>query len=304
MEDQIKDAEGELREFRKGKNIYELEEGGGGILTEKLSTYDIEKDAISRKIAYLNLLKSYLEKSTDYSKLPAPTVAGIEDPNIITNVSKLIGLSAERSRMAYTVKNKDMFSDFDREMAAVKSVLLENISSSKSALSIDLSIVNKNIGIAEGQASLLPEQKQEHLKITRKYNLKDKIYSTFLEKRSEAEIVKASNISDINFLDRAKDVGGGLRGPKTSVNYILAALLGFLIPLIIVFIITLLDNNINSVEDIQNNYLPKGFSQFKIEGRSLGSALVLEFLLYYMVKPEYQIHVREAIYLDNMLDLF
>ena len=88
MEDQIKDAEGELREFRKGKNIYELEEGGGGILTEKLSTYDIEKDAISRKIAYLNLLKSYLEKSTDYSKLPAPTVAGIEDPNIITNVSK------------------------------------------------------------------------------------------------------------------------------------------------------------------------------------------------------------------------
>ena len=48
----------------------------------------------------------------------------------------------------------------------------------------------------------------------------------------------------------------------------------------------------------------KVFLNFKIEGRSLGSALVLEFLLYYMVKPEYQIHVREAIYLDNMLDLF
>ena len=59
-----------------------------------------------------------------------------------------------------------------------------------------------------------------------------------------------------------------------------------------------------SIEDIQNVYLPIGFSNFKIEGRGLGSALVLEFLLYYMVKPEYQIHVREAIYLDNMLDLF
>ena len=57
-------------------------------------------------------------------------------------------------------------------------------------------------------------------------------------------------------------------------------------------------------EDIQNIYLPMGFSNFKIEGRGLGSALVLEFLLYYMVKPEYQIHIREAIYLDNMLDLF
>ena len=58
------------------------------------------------------------------------------------------------------------------------------------------------------------------------------------------------------------------------------------------------------VQDIQNRYLPMGFSNFKIEGRGLGSAMILEFLLYYMTKPEYQIHVREAIYLDSMLDLF
>ncbi len=59
-----------------------------------------------------------------------------------------------------------------------------------------------------------------------------------------------------------------------------------------------------SVDDICNIYLQNGFSNFKIEGRGLGSALVLEFLLYYMTKTEYQINVREAIYLDNMLDLF
>ena len=58
------------------------------------------------------------------------------------------------------------------------------------------------------------------------------------------------------------------------------------------------------IDDIQNVYLPMGFSNFKIEGRSLGSALILEFLLYYMTKPEYQLHVREKIYLDNTLDLF
>ena len=58
------------------------------------------------------------------------------------------------------------------------------------------------------------------------------------------------------------------------------------------------------IDDIKNVYLPMGFSNFKIEGRGLGSALILEFLLYYMTRPEYQIHVREEIYLDNMLDLF
>ena len=58
------------------------------------------------------------------------------------------------------------------------------------------------------------------------------------------------------------------------------------------------------VRDIEDIYLPMGFSQFKIEGRSLGSALVLEFLLHYMTRPEYQLNVREEIYLDNTLDLF
>lgn len=59
-----------------------------------------------------------------------------------------------------------------------------------------------------------------------------------------------------------------------------------------------------SVDDIRKIYLPMGFSNFKLEGRGLGSAMALEFLLYYMTKPEYQIHVRETIYLDSMLDLF
>ena len=58
------------------------------------------------------------------------------------------------------------------------------------------------------------------------------------------------------------------------------------------------------INDIKNIYMPMGFRNFKLEGRGLGSAVVLEFLLYYMTKPEYQLKVREEIYLDSMLDLF
>ena len=58
------------------------------------------------------------------------------------------------------------------------------------------------------------------------------------------------------------------------------------------------------INDIQNVYGPQGFRHFKIEGRSLGSAIILEFLLYNMTKPEFQLKVREEIYLDSSLDLF
>ncbi len=57
-------------------------------------------------------------------------------------------------------------------------------------------------------------------------------------------------------------------------------------------------------DSIRDRYLPLGFSNFKLEGRGLGSAVVLEFLLHYLTKPECRLKVREAVYLDSMLDLF
>ncbi|HJY12220.1 MAG TPA: hypothetical protein VJ304_05490, partial [Flavobacterium sp.] len=122
MESQLKETGNELKSFRKDKNIYEIE-GGGAKVSDKIMDFDVEKDQISRKIAYYNSLKMYLNNSVDYSRLPAPSVAGIEDPNIMASVSKLIALSTQRSEMAYAVKSEKIFKDFDNQMQAVKSVL-------------------------------------------------------------------------------------------------------------------------------------------------------------------------------------
>ena len=249
MESQLKETTNELKSFRKGKNIYDIE-GNGAKFSDKVLEYDVKKDEISRKIAYYNSLKSYLKSSVDYSKLPAPSVAGIEDPNVVVNVSKLISLSTQRSEMAYAVKSEKIFKDFDNQMEAVKKVLLENIASAKSTLQYDLAMVESKINEAESTIKQLPEDQQELIKIKRKYDLSDNIYSAFLQKRSEADIVKAANLSDVHFIDPAKDIGGGLIGPKTSVNYVLALFLGLLFPLLMVFGIFFINNSIQNTEDI------------------------------------------------------
>ena len=251
MESQLKETGNELKSFRKDKNIIDVEDGGVKF-SDRILKYDVEKDEIIRKIAYYNSLRSYLKSSVDYSKLPAPSVAGIEDPNIVVNVSKLIALSAQRSEMAYAVKSEKIFKDFDNQMLAVKNVLLENIVTAKQSLQYDLATVNSKIGASESVIKQLPEDQQELIKIKRKYDLSDNIYTTFLQKRSEADIVKAANLSDIHFIDPAKDVGGGLIGPKTSVNYVLALFLGILIPLIVVLIIFFINNSIQNTEELSN----------------------------------------------------
>ncbi|ABQ03396.1 polysaccharide biosynthesis tyrosine autokinase [Flavobacterium johnsoniae] len=249
MEAQLKQTGNELKTFSKDKNIFDIE-GGGEKFSNKIMDFDVQKDQVTRKIAYYNSLRAYLNNSVDYSRLPAPSVAGIEDANIIAGVAKLITLSTQRSEMAYAVKSDKIFKDFDNQMQAVKNVLIENISSAKNSLLYDLSLVNAKIGEAESTVKRLPQEQQELLKIKRKYDLNDNIYTEFLQKRNEAEIVKASNLSDIHFIDPAKDIGGGLIGPKTSVNYILALFLGILVPLMFIFILFFINNSIQNIDDI------------------------------------------------------
>ena len=229
MEDQLKNSGEELKDFSKNNNIIDIEEGGTNYKNQLLG-FDEKKDEVERKMAYLNLLKNYLKGSVDFSKLPAPSVAGIDEANINTNVTKLIALSIQRSELIYSAKGQIFYERIDNEIQSLKKVLLENVATYKNSLQYDLNIANAKIAKIEIEISKLPENKQEWLKLSRKYNLSDNIYNTFLQKRSEASIVKAANLSDIQTIDPAKDVGGGLLGPKTNVNYVLAFFMVFLNP--------------------------------------------------------------------------
>ncbi len=249
MEGDLKKANSDLKEFSKNKNIAQIENGGEAFQNQ-IQELDRSDSEVTRKINYYSTLNNYLKKSTDFSKLPAPSVAGIEDPNIVFNVTKLVELSVRRSEMLYSVKSELMFNNIDNEIASVKRVLLENITSAKSAIQQDASQVKNKISQVEGQIRTLPEEHQEYIKIMRKYDLSNGIYETYLAKRSEAQIVKAANLSDIQFIDPAKDIGEGLIGPRTSVNYVLAIFVGLFGPLVIIFLLFFINNSIQNTEDV------------------------------------------------------
>ena len=59
-----------------------------------------------------------------------------------------------------------------------------------------------------------------------------------------------------------------------------------------------------SKEAIKEKYLPMGYRHFKIEGRCTADDDIIEILLYYLVKPEYQIEIRERLYGYNVPNLF
>ena len=101
----------DLKNFSKNNNVLDIQDKGANFKSQFLQL-DVQKDEIDRKLAYLNSLKDYLNNSVDYSKLPAPTVVGIAEPNIISNVAKIIELSIRRSELKFSVKG-DLFYNGD-----------------------------------------------------------------------------------------------------------------------------------------------------------------------------------------------
>ena len=67
MEQNLKDANNDLKDFSKGRNVLEIEKRGETYQLQ-IQELDLTRDLIKRKINYYNALSAYLLNSKEYSK--------------------------------------------------------------------------------------------------------------------------------------------------------------------------------------------------------------------------------------------
>lgn len=247
----LKDVTDEMNQFRQKNKVFNVDAEMQDI-SSRLKDFETQKEEERTKINYLNRLENYLLTKTDYTNIAAPTSVGISEANILNSVSKITSLAIERQSLEYTTREESaIFKNIDRKIDAEKNVLLETIKSTLSTINLQINSINRNIANFEAKLSGLPQDQQEYLKIQRKLDISQEAYNVYMKKRSEAAIVKAANISDISIIDEAKDIGGGLIGPNKSLNYVMGLLLGISIPIIIIFIVYLLDNTIQGSDEVE-----------------------------------------------------
>lgn len=248
---ELSNVEDELNKFKHKHSIMDLEREGAEI-SAKLNELDVRREMVNRELDYYNILETYLTTRSDYSDVPAPSVAGISESSIVSAVGKIVNLAEERNKLQYSFKeDAPIFNDIDRQINAIKSVLLENIRSTNNLKNRELNSIQQDIAQYESDIRKLPKEQQDLLKIERRYNLSESTYSLFLSKRSEAGLVKAANVSDVMVIDPAKDTGGGKIGPNTQLNYVMAGLYGFFIPVFIVFARVFFDTKIRDIKQLE-----------------------------------------------------
>ncbi|NER12189.1 polysaccharide biosynthesis tyrosine autokinase [Leptobacterium flavescens] len=250
VSDSLKVDEDRLKDFRQENQIFDLSTQGASLF-DRMSELDAAKSAVEIKQAYLNQLDNYLKNSTEYSDLPAPAASGLDDPSLVKNITEIVNLSIQRSNLKTKVKNPLFYEQIDKQIDAIKNVLFESINSARAKNSVELDNLNGRIQRLNYEFAKLPAEEQQLFNIERSYKLSEAAYSTLLEKRSEAGIVQAANVSDIRVIDPAKDLGQSPIFPNTKQNYLMALFAGLLIPLSVILIISFLDHNVNAPKDIE-----------------------------------------------------
>ncbi|MDT8417224.1 MAG: polysaccharide biosynthesis tyrosine autokinase [Lutibacter sp.] len=249
--DSLRLIEDNIGKFKQENAIYQLSAEGGEIYSQTLSL-DKMQEQLGDRIAYFNNLENYIKTHSDFTNIPAPAIINIEDGSISEMMGKLTELSIRKEKLSKEVTpNHPSLIAVNQEVETTRNVLLENLSSLKNETKITLNNSRNRLNNYNAELNKLPSKEQKLLNFQRKYSLTESNVVFLMQKRYEADIAIASTVSDISVLDTAKDTGQGSILPRTEFNYMVALLLGTILPLFLIIAKEVLDTRIHSTEDIE-----------------------------------------------------
>jgi len=240
-----------LEDFQRNKKEFALDNPSEAIY-QQLVELDKQKSSLHSQKVYYETLKDYMENNR-LSDIPSPSVVGITDPLILDNTKKLAELAIKREQLQKVLSPDAIpLQELNAEIENTKKALMAGIESALYNIQKQQALIQSKINKLENKLNVLPSELKTFIDLKRDYSIKDEIYSYLLQKRNEVNIVKASNQSSIKIIDEAKDTGQGPIAPNRKINYLLAIMLGLLVPTFFILLFSFLDDKIHDIEDVRH----------------------------------------------------
>lgn len=248
IKDSLRAVEFQLERFGNSSRIKDMSDDAQRLFI-KVETLEVQQTELLIRKNYYEYLDEYLAKSNNLDQVILPSSVGLTDPVVTSLLSKMIDLQLEMKLYIDPEKrtNPLMTSKMERIME-IKRDVKEALETMKSTDKIKSDFLQKQIQGVEKQLALLPASERQLIAVQRNYSLLENLYVFLMQKLSEASISEASNTSDI--IPVNPPMRGGVISPKPSQNYILGALIGLVIPIIIFIVFELINNKVQSKEDI------------------------------------------------------
>ena len=252
VSDSLSFAENKLQNFRTTNRVMDLSFQGQKSF-EKMNELESQRAILIMQRKYYNEIRDYFEKNRDLSDMIAPSSMDIQDPLLNQLITELITLNSQRTNLLNKGNIKNLFlNSIEVQITNLKKTILENINNNSATTNIAIQdIENRSARIASEMARL-PTTERQLFGIERKFKLNDAIYTFLLQKRSEAQIARASNAPDYEVVDPARHVTTSITYPKKTLNYIISILGGLFLPFVIILLIDFLNMKISSKKEIES----------------------------------------------------
>ncbi len=251
ISDSLKNAENRLENFRLSNKLIDLSSEGTAIKT-RLEDYNKEKVEAGLQKQYYEYLADYIKSRNESGEIVAPSVMGVTDQLLIGLVNELATLQNQKTQLMYNfAANQPAIDLINSKIEDARSALDENVRNCILNVGRTLDDINLRIADVEKDLNKLPGTEKNMINIQRTFDLNNTVYTYMLEKKSEASISKASSVSGNRVIDYAQPFNASMIGPKKNRNYLIALLLGLLIPGLYIYLTDTLHNKIIDKKDIE-----------------------------------------------------
>ena len=249
--DSLRQAEDTLQVFRRNNRLVNISNEGTSIKL-RLEKFETDKFTLLLKKQYLEYIMDYFDSRNQMSDIVSPSVMGINEPVLERLITELRNLQLQRSQLTLNlVADQPAISTLDERIVASKESLKENIENSLQNIELSIAEIDLRLNEIEDDLEKFPDTEKQYIRIQRTFDLNNTIYNYLLEKRAEAKITQASNIPDNKIIDYADFQNVIQIKPTASKNYLLAIVLGFAIPIILLLIFNYLNNKIIDKKDVE-----------------------------------------------------
>lgn len=205
------------------------------------------------KLRYLNYLSKSITSSQQLSDLVAPSTMDITDPVLDNLVMELMELYSEMTELSLNSRRDNPYiTSLQQKIETTQQHLLETVENIREATEINLENIEKRLADTEGRLFKLPKDQRELLRMERRFSLNDEIYTYLLERRSEMQIKKASNIPYNEVLEYAAAEDAVLVYPKSKTNYFIAIIIGLIVPILLLYLGDVVNDRIQHKDEIKN----------------------------------------------------
>ena len=245
--DELHSIDGDIKKFKDKNNIVDIKTEATR-RTEGAMRYEQEIAVTRNLIAMSKFIRDYLtDNSQGVNIIPAATFDG--NGAIVSQIASYNDLVIRRLKLGDESQNNPLVQQLDNNIASTKGAILASLASNITALEIKLSNLEAEENKINSRIGAVPKQEQEFLSIARQQKIKEELFLYLLTKKEENAIALAITERPARIVDYAFGQERPV-SPNKMLILLAMAILGFGLPLAIIYILILTNSKVQGKHDI------------------------------------------------------